>query len=145
MIRAACHCTAVRFEITEAPSWVLDCNCTICRRYGVLWSYYHGEDQAKLVRSPDEDASASYIWGDRGIAFRHCKTCGCMTHMQTLDVDPPVIFGINARMMVGLDPATVQVRQYDNGHTGYFWTKSAAPVTASRYPPTPPRDENDWR
>jgi hypothetical protein len=37
MIRAACHCTAVRFEIAEPPEWVLDCNCTICRRYGGLW------------------------------------------------------------------------------------------------------------
>lgn len=26
MIRAACHCTAVRFAIARPPTWVLDCN-----------------------------------------------------------------------------------------------------------------------
>ena len=49
MIKPACHCGAVRFEIAEPPEWVLDCNCTLCRRYGAMWSYYHGADQAKLV------------------------------------------------------------------------------------------------
>ena len=40
MIRAACHCEAVKFEIAEPPEWVLDCNCTLCRRYGALWTYF---------------------------------------------------------------------------------------------------------
>ena len=40
MIRAACHCTAVRLEVEHAPRWVYDCNCSVCRRYGVLWAYY---------------------------------------------------------------------------------------------------------
>jgi len=26
--------------IPEQPAWVSDCNCSICRRYGVLWSYF---------------------------------------------------------------------------------------------------------
>ena len=39
MIKAACHCGAVRFELEAPPAWVLDCNCTLCRRYGALWAY----------------------------------------------------------------------------------------------------------
>lgn len=145
MIRAACHCGAVRFEITEAPGWVLDCNCTLCRRYGALWSYYRGDDQAKLLKKPATEATAVYSWGDREIAFHHCKTCGCMTHMAAIAVDPPTIFGVNARMMVGLDPKRVRLRQIDNGHTGYFWTRSDEPAIASRHPPMPPPGADDWR
>jgi hypothetical protein len=62
MIKAACHCTAVRFEISEPPAWVLDCNCTVCRRYGAMWSYYHGDDHAKLVSQPPADLTDVYLW-----------------------------------------------------------------------------------
>jgi hypothetical protein len=143
VIRAACHCGAVRFEIAEAPAWVLDCNCTICRRYGALWAYYHGPDQAKLLSRPAPEATSVYLWNDREIAFHHCKSCGCVTHMEA--VEPAVIFGVNARMMVGLDPAQVSLRQVDNGHTGAFWTKSDEPVIPSRHPPMPPPGPDDWR
>jgi len=141
MIRAACHCGAVRFEIARAPDWVLDCNCTLCRRYGALWAYYRGADQALLLSKPDREATDTYLWGDRSIASHHCRTCGCITHIETAEGEP-VIFGVNARMMVGLDPAKVKLRQVDNGHTGFFWTVSDAPVIASNHPPMPP---DDWR
>lgn len=144
MIRAACHCGAVRFEIAEAPSWVMDCNCTLCRRYGTLWSYYRN-DQAKLLCKPDIAATSIYSWNDKSLGFHFCKTCGCLTHFQALAPHPPLILGVNARMMVGLDPARVQVRQINNGHTGYFWTKSDQPVIASRHPPMPPPGPDDWR
>lgn len=144
MIKAACHCTAVRFEIAEAPAWVLDCNCTLCRRYGALWCYFHGADQAKLLSQPEASLTESYIWGDRGIAFERCKVCGCMTHMKTADAHA-VTFGVNARMMAALDPANVKVIQADNGHTGWFWTKSDQPVRASHHPPMPMPGPDDWR
>jgi hypothetical protein len=37
MIESSCHCAAVQLEIDSAPETVTDCNCSICRRYGVLW------------------------------------------------------------------------------------------------------------
>jgi hypothetical protein len=145
MIKAACHCGAVRFEIAEAPTWVLDCNCTLCRRYGALWAYYRGADQAKLVRRPDPEATATYLWGDCEIATHHCRACGCITHIEAVNADPPVIFGVNARMIPGLDPAKVVLRQVDNGHSGFFWTKSDEPPMASNHPPMPPPGPDDWR
>jgi len=146
MIRAACHCGAVRFEIAEAPEWVLDCNCTLCRRYGALWSYYRDEGQAKLLKKPAKEATSVYTWNDHEIAFHHCKTCGCMTHMEALPPWPQLIFGVNMRMVTGgLDPKGVRLRQIDNGHTGFFWTKGDEPVIASRHPPMPPPGPDDWR
>lgn len=145
MIKAACHCGAVRFEIARAPAWVLDCNCTLCRRYGALWSYYHGAAQALLVRVPQADATQTYVWNDRSLAFHRCKICGCVTHMEVIDIEPHVIYGVNARLMLGLDPAQVQLRQIDNGHTGFFWTRSSEPPLAGRQPPMPPSGPDDWR
>lgn len=145
MIRAACHCGAVRFEIAEPPAWVLDCNCTVCRRYGALWAYYWGEDNAKLVRRPNREATDVYIWGDRTLAFHHCRTCGGVTHMEAIEHDPPVVFAVNARMFVGLDPSKVKLRQIDNSHTGWFWTESDKPPRRGSHPPMPAPGPDDWR
>jgi hypothetical protein len=46
-----------------------------------------------------------------------CKTCGCVTHMMVVE-DPPWPYGINARMIITLDPGRVRLVQKDNGHTG---------------------------
>jgi hypothetical protein len=146
VIRAACHCGAVRFEIAEAPEWVLDCNCTICRRYGALWTYFHGQEgQAKLVTKPDPEATETYIWGERYIAFHRCKACGCVTHFVAVSGDPPGVVAVNARMMAGLDPAKTRIRRIDNSHSGFFWTREDEPPMPSRHPPMPPPRPEDWR
>jgi|HubBroStandDraft_1064217.scaffolds.fasta_scaffold03294_2 hypothetical protein len=146
MIRAACHCEAVKFEIAEPPTWVLDCNCTVCRRYGGLWTYFRGaEGQAKLLKTPDPAATEAYTWLDGEIAFHRCKTCGCVTHNVAATADPPIIFAVNCRMMAGLDPAKVRIRRVDNSHSGFFWTRADEPVIASRHPAMPPPTFEDWR
>lgn len=144
-MKAACHCGAVRFETKAPPTWVLDCNCTLCRRYGALWAYLRHESPVELILRPDPAATDTYLWGDKGLAFHRCKACGCLTHMEAVLADPPEIYGVNARMMVGLNPTTVQVRQIDNGHSGYFWTRSDSPPLVSRHPPMPPPGPEDWR
>jgi hypothetical protein len=142
MVRAACHCTAVRFEIEVLPDWILDCNCTICRRYGALWSY---PDASKVKLVQGAESTDTYVWGDRMLAFHRCRECGCVTHFTGLDTDPARIYGVNARMIPTLDPASVRLRQKDNGHTGIFWTRSAAAPEPSRHPKMTPPGPEDWR
>jgi hypothetical protein len=143
MIRAACHCGAVRFELEAPPAWVLDCNCTLCRRYGGLWIYPRF-GTAKVLTSPDPEATTAYRWQEGDLAFQSCRTCGCVTHILAMS-DPPVIFAVNARMIPTLDPATTSVRQVDNSHTGWFWTRSDAPPIESKHPKMPPPGPDDWR
>jgi hypothetical protein len=124
------------------PSWVLDCNCTLCRRYGALWAY-PGDTRVSFVQGAD--ATDRYVWGDRELAFHRCRVCGCVTHMLALETDPPRIYGVNARLIPTLDPARVRLRQRDNGHTGFFWTRSSAPPEASHQPKLDPPSPEDWR
>jgi hypothetical protein len=104
-----------------------------------------GRGSGEAPEKPATDATSTYMWADREIAFHHCRTCGCLTHMEAVKAAPPVIFGVNARMMLGLDPARVGLRQIDNGHTGFFWTRSAESPIASRHPAMPPPGPDDWR
>ena len=142
MLRAACHCTAVRFEVADVPPWVLDCSCTLCRRYGAIWAYPE-PGNVTFVSGPD--ATDTYTWGDHDLAFHRCKTCGCLTHMVAVKVSPPRLYGINCRMIPTLDPARVPLRQIDNGHTGFFWTRSAQAPIPGHHPKLDPPGPEDWR
>jgi hypothetical protein len=127
MIAGSCHCGAVRFEVEQAPEWVLDCNCSHCRLYGGLWAYYPQRD-VKFESAPD---TFIYMWGDRELEFHHCRTCGCATHTTVKGTDNAEKIAVNARLMRGLDPAQVHLVQKNNGSDGVFWTKSDSPPLPS--------------
>ena len=39
-VLATCHCGSVSIRLPQAPAEITHCNCSLCRRYGVLWAYY---------------------------------------------------------------------------------------------------------
>src|SRR5262245_9301700 len=95
MIEASCHCGEVKFAVDAAPAEVNDCSCSICRRYGALWAYYHPSDVHLLA----ESATNTYMWGDRTIEFHRCRSCGCITYWRAVNRDFGWM-GVNARMML---------------------------------------------
>ena len=95
MIEASCHCGAVRFTVDTAPEELNDCNCSICRRYGALWAYYH-PDQVRFAA--DNGPTDTYIWRHRILVFHRCRGCGCVTHWGPADGVYPRM-GVNARLM----------------------------------------------
>jgi len=114
MIQASCHCGAVALEIAQAPGEVTDCNCSICRRYGVLWAYYSPSEVE--VRA---GGTETYVWGPRTTAFHRCRACGCVTHWTATDPARDRM-GVNARM---LDPevlARARVRRLDGAVTDEY-------------------------
>jgi hypothetical protein len=110
MITASCHCGAVQLEIESAPATVTDCNCTICRRYGVLWAYY---SPTKVSIS---GATDTYTCGDKMLAFHRCTNCGCVTHWAGFDASRDRM-GVNARLMEPDVVAAVRVRHLDGAVT----------------------------
>ena len=75
-IRSSCHCGAITVIVPRLPDHINHCQCTICRRYGAAWGYYH-PDEVKIETKPNA-VTKQYIWGDRDISFNFCDTCGCV-------------------------------------------------------------------
>ncbi len=101
-----CHCGKVKLQLPTLPVKLNRCSCSICKRYGALWSYYAPES-IKVSGSTD-----TYIWGDRMIAFHRCQNCGVVTHWTRIDGGSGNI-GINMR---NSDAATLSgIPEYD-GH-----------------------------
>ena len=97
MLTATCHCGAVRVTVPRKPRTVTDCNCSICRRYGVLWAYY----KASTVRvEAKPKPTRAYSWGRKALRFVRCATCGCVMCWQRITPHPENRTGVNARNFV---------------------------------------------
>jgi hypothetical protein len=108
MVDVTCHCGEVRLTVPQAPREVTECNCSICSRLGARWAYY---DRAEVGLNKI-GATRPYVWGDRMLAFHHCRRCGCCTHWISLNGDYPRM-AVNARMIERLDMGHIQVRRFD--------------------------------
>ena len=92
MLTGTCHCGAVSIQIPRKPRRLTDCNCSICRRYGVLWAYY----PLNQVRVRGD--TTIYLRGVRRTEFHHCAVCRCLTHWSAVDKTRDRM-GVNARLL----------------------------------------------
>ena len=81
MIQGSCLCGAVHWQFNGVPDGATACNCTACRRYGVLWAYdYEGE------RIHVSGPTQTYIRGT-ALGFHFCPVCGCVAFWRSLKID----------------------------------------------------------
>ncbi|WP_373356951.1 GFA family protein [Pseudoroseicyclus sp. CXY001] len=101
MLTGHCVCGATGWRLTEMPEDATSCNCTHCRRFGVLMAYAEEGQGGEITGE-----TFQYIWGDRYIAFHHCPTCGnFLGWTDQSEEDGPHRFSVNLRMAD--DPAEV--------------------------------------
>ncbi|MCB1671824.1 MAG: GFA family protein [Gammaproteobacteria bacterium] len=83
MLQGSCHCGNVKWSFDGRPDGATACNCTVCRRYGVLWAYdYEGE--LIKVSGPNK----AYTRGDSTLGFHFCPNCGCVAYWRALEASP---------------------------------------------------------
>lgn len=112
----SCHCGAVSLKLPAPPEEVTNCNCSLCRRYGVLWAYYPIVDVTLVAEHPSTD---TYAWNGKNVDFHRCGTCGCLTHWYPRHPDRTRM-GINARL-IDLEVLVKAAMKYkDSAGTGLF-------------------------
>jgi hypothetical protein len=114
MLSATCHCGAVKVEVPRKPRTLTNCNCSICRRYGVLWAYYKDSD-VKLTAG--EGATDNYSWGSNTQKFIRCKSCGCVMQWKKHVVNEKTWTGVNARNFDPDQLGNVRIRRLDGANT----------------------------
>lgn len=111
MIEGKCHCGAIHWRFDRVPQEATVCNCTVCRRYGVIWAYdwlgeaIHVAGQTHAYRRADS--------GD--IAFHFCPTCGCVAWWQGHEphADGRTRIAVNLRMAEPEAVAAIPIRRFD--------------------------------
>lgn len=117
MLTASCHCGAVNVEVPHKPASITDCNCSICRRYGVLWAYYK---DAEVKLNASTDGTDSYVWGDKTQKFIRCRQCGCVMQWKKFEIGDDTYTGVNARNFEPSVIADVKIRQLDGADTWQY-------------------------
>lgn len=114
MLSATCHCGTIRIEIPHAPEQVTNCNCSICRRLGVLWAYYE-VGTVQVIGHPEH--TQEYVQGDKTLRVVRCKNCGCTTHWEPLDPSQHTQLGVNIRNFDPLILGQMRIRLFDGADT----------------------------
>jgi hypothetical protein len=111
MLSLTCLCGQVRLELAKRPDFIHECNCTLCRKTGAHWGYFH----------PDEVTVAGATLGysrqdkdDPAADVRFCATCGSTTHF-ALTAEAAARFGntlmgVNMLLAEERDLAGIELR-----------------------------------
>lgn len=81
MVEGSCHCGAVTWRFDGDPEGATACNCTVCRRYGVLWAYDYVDERIHVA-----GPTRAYVRGE-SVEFHFCPTCGCVTWWRGIQTD----------------------------------------------------------
>lgn len=79
-VTVKCHCGRIKIDLPGPPDQVKECRCSLCYRYGALWTYFQDENEVTITA--DEPGAKSYERedGNKFAGFYHCAHCGCLTH-----------------------------------------------------------------
>lgn len=69
----SCHCGQVKFSINTIIDKVVDCNCSICTKKGIL-HHQISTDQFTLIEG--EEALSLYQFDTKEAKHYYCKHCG---------------------------------------------------------------------
>ena len=81
-LKGSCHCRATQFEVTEPPTEVTSCNCSLCGKRGQLHAYY---DVHQFKLTTVRDRVSTYQFGHYVGQHHHCAICGCGTYSEFPD------------------------------------------------------------
>ena len=117
MLTGSCHCGAASWTLEGDPGPATACNCTLCRRYGVLWAYDY-EDERIRVSGP----MTAYVRADQpdpALDIRFCPTCGCVICWRGLRLEPDGrrSIAVNLRLAEPELVADIPVNHSDGLHT----------------------------
>jgi hypothetical protein len=117
VVRGRCHCGAVDWRFDgEIPDATI-CNCTICRRYGVLWAYDY-DGHGIHVDDPNGVLTA-YSRGSRSLSFNFCRVCGNLVSWRANapGADGRTRIAVNLRLAEPADVAQVPLQRFDGLHS----------------------------
>lgn len=101
----ACHCGAVRFEVTAEVTELTTCDCSLCRMRNALMLKV---PERALTLRQGEAALTLYQWNTRRARHYFCKYCGIYVFHRKRAA--PDHYGVNVFCLEGLDPGSVPVR-----------------------------------
>src|SRR5467141_1043697 len=106
--QGSCHCGQVRFRVRADLSTLLECNCSICTKKGILHLIVTPE-QFELLSGKDD--LAVYEFNTKIAKHTFCKHCGI--HPFYVPRSDPDKIDVNARCLDDIDLAAISPKPFD--------------------------------
>ena len=103
-LQGSCHCGAVKFEVRTAIVPAGRCNCSLCRRKGVLMTPLFPASQLTILSG--EDALTLYQFNTKVARHYFCKHCGIYPFHQTRK--DSLQWRVNIGCLEGIDPYALE-------------------------------------
>jgi len=114
-----CHCGAVRFRVAVERYEALECNCSMCRKKGLVHLIVP-RDRFALLSGADQLTTYRFNTGVAQHTF--CRVCGI--HPFYVPRSHPNDVDVNVRCLDGNAPARFAIAQFD----GANWEASVATI-----------------
>jgi hypothetical protein len=109
--QGSCHCGAVKFTVdADVPTQAMSCNCSICRRKGVLMAFF---PMTKFKLEQGEGALEAYQFNKHRISHWFCKTCGIHAFGGGIGPDGKEMRAVNLRCVPDVDLDGLKIQQFD--------------------------------
>ncbi len=109
MITGSCLCGNATWTFDGEPDGATACNCTACRRYGVLWAYDFVDEGIKT-----SGETKAFRRGE-ALEFHFCPNCGCIMWWRGLrpEEDGRFRMAVNLRMAAPEAVAHIPIDHFD--------------------------------
>ncbi len=99
----SCHCGRVQFAATTTIDKVIDCNCSICTKKGVL---HHRVPPERFELLEGEEFLSLYQFDTKEAKHYFCRECGI--HPFSMPRSAPDSYSVNIRCLDDFDLETAQ-------------------------------------
>ncbi|MEM1403869.1 MAG: aldehyde-activating protein [Pseudomonadota bacterium] len=118
----SCICGAATVTIEQAPGFINDCNCSLCRRSGAGWGYF---SRSQVTAAGETLAVERKDKAVAAVTLHACAACGTTTHFTLSEAflkDNPDAdqVGVNMKLFDASQLEGVEVRFPD----GASWSGS---------------------
>ena len=105
-----CHCGRVRFDVEVDLAQVIACNCSICSKLGVLWTFV---EPAQFTLHGERDELTLYQFNRHVIHHRFCPVCGVEAFADGSGPDGKAMIAVNVRCLDDVDVDALTVAPFD--------------------------------
>ena len=105
-----CHCGQVRFECTTDLSMVTACNCSICTKKGLHFTFV--PPKSFQLRAGN-DVLREYLFNKHVIKHQLCPDCGANVFARGQKPDGTEVIALNVNCIDGIDLSKLEMTPID--------------------------------